>query len=138
MTGSRLIVPAFALLCLCSCRRPTSGEQFLAAPRNSYDYTVEVVDSLALFDFSFYTRVDGDEHVYAPLRFDIAWVAPADTVYRETVYMYAGDEKGKLQRYRSFVRFPATGKWKLKVSVSPELKGFRGLGLVWKERNGTR
>ena len=138
MTGSRLIVLACALLCLCSCKRPTSGEAFLAAPRNSYDFTLEVVDSLSSYDFSFYTRVDGDEHISAPLRFDIAWVAPTDTVYRETAYMYAGDGSGKLQRYRSYVRFPLTGEWTLKVSVSPELKGFRGLGLVWKERNGTR
>ena len=138
MTGSRLIVLACALLCLCSCARPTSGELFLAAPRNSYDFPVEVVDSLALYDFSFYTRVDGDEHSGAPLRLDISWVAPSDTVYRETVYMYAGDERGRLQRYRSFMRFPLAGEWTLKVSVSPEEKGFRGLGLVWKEKNGTR
>ena len=129
---------ACVLLCLCSCARPTSGELFLAAPRNSYDFPVEVVDSLSIFDFSFYTRVDGDEHVADPLRFDISWVAPSDTVYRETVYMYAGDENGKLQRYRSYMRFPQKGEWTLKVSVSPEVKGFRGLGLVWKEKNGTR
>lgn len=138
MTNSRLIALACALLCACSCARPTSGELFLAAPRNSYDFPVEVVDSLALFDFSFYTRVDGDEPDGDPLRLDISWVAPSDTVYRETVYMHAGDERGQLQRYRSYVRFPLTGEWTLKVSVSPEVKGFRGLGLVWKEKNGTR
>ena len=99
---------------------------------------MEVVDSLALYDFSFYTRVDGDEHAEDPLRLDISWVAPSDTVYRETVYMYAGDERGQLQRYRSYMRFPLTGEWMLKVSVSPQLDGFRGLGLVWKEKNGTR
>ena len=138
MTRSRLIVLACFLLCLCSCGRPTSGETFLTAPRNSYDFPLTVVDSLAYYDFSFYTRVDAETDAELPLRLDIAWAAPADTVYRETVYMYAGDEKGRLQRYRSAVRFPATGEWTLKVSVSPELKGFRGLGLVWKERNGTR
>ena len=138
MTSSRLIASACVLLLLCSCARPTSGETFLPAPRNSYDFTLQVVDTLSLYDFSFYTRVDGEEGVSEPLRFDISWVAPADTVYRETVYMYAGDEKGKLQRYRSYVRFPAAGEWTLKVGVSPEIKGFRGLGLVWKERNGTR
>ena len=135
---SRLIAFACALLCLSSCGRPTSGEMFLPAPRNSYDFPVDVQDSLAQYDFSFYTRVDDDERVCDPLRFDISWVAPTDTVYRETVYMYAGDEHGKLQRYRTYLSFPATGQWVLKVSVSPEMKGFRGLGLVWTERNGTR
>ncbi|MBR6458112.1 MAG: hypothetical protein IKS71_05895 [Bacteroidales bacterium] len=138
MARSRLTVIACILLCLCSCKRPTSGELFLPAPRNSYDFAVQVVDTLALYDFSFYTRVDGDGRVSDPLRLDIAWVAPADTVYRETVYMYPGDDRGKLQRYRSYMRFPAEGEWTLKVGVSPEIKGFRGLGLVWKERNGTR
>ena len=37
---------------------------FLPAPRNSYDFPVDVQDSLALYDFSFYTRVDDDERVY--------------------------------------------------------------------------
>ena len=99
-----------ALLCLCSCGRPTSGELFLPAPRNSYDYPISVVDSLALFDFAFFTRVD------------------------ETVYMLSGAENGTLERYRSYVRFPSAGQWMLKVSVSPEVKGFRGLGLTWKEK----
>ena len=138
MRSSRLIAAACILLCLCSCRRPTSGEIFLTAPRNSYDYPISVQDSLALYDFSFYTRLDGDEPIDEPLRLDISWVAPADTTYRETVWMYAGDERGKLQRYRTSVRFPACGQWTLKASVSPQMKGFRGLGLVWKEKDGTR
>ena len=125
---------ACLLLCLFSCKRPTSGELFLSAPRNSYDFPIAVEDTLAAYDFSFYTRMDGDEHITDPLRLDISWASPADTTYRETVYMYAGDENGKIQRYRSDVRFPAAGEWTLKVSVSPQLNGFRGLGLVWKER----
>ena len=96
-----------ALLCLCSCGRPTSGELFLPAPRNSYDYPISVVDSLALFDFAFFTRVDGDGSESLPVRLDVSWVSPADT---------------------------AAGQWMLKVSVSPEVKGFRGLGLTWKEK----
>lgn len=123
-----------ALLCLCSCGRPTSGELFLPAPRNSYDYPISVVDSLALFDFAFFTRVDGDGSESLPVRLDVSWVSPADTVYRETVYMLSGAENGTLERYRSYVRFPSAGQWMLKVSVSPEVKGFRGLGLTWKEK----
>ena len=111
---------------------------FLGAPRNSFDYPLAVEDTLTLYDLSFYTRMDGDEKVLEPLRLDIAWVAPADTLYRETVWMYAGDENGRLQRYRSDLRFPSAGEWTLKVSVSPQVKGFRGLGLVWKEKDGTR
>ena len=134
MRRSRLIALACLLLCVPSCKRPTSGELFLGAPRNSYDFPIVVEDSLAFYDFSFYTRMDGEERVQEPLRFDISWVSPADTIYRETVYMYAGDENGRLQRYRSYVRFPACGEWMLKVSVSPQTDGFRGLGFIWKER----
>ncbi|MBP5488841.1 MAG: hypothetical protein J6X77_04640 [Bacteroidales bacterium] len=130
---SRLLI-ALALVGLCSCGRPLSGELFLASPRNSYDFPLTVVDSLALYDFAFYTRVDGDGSVWQPVRLDISWVAPSETVYRETVYMLTGAEHGTLQRYRSYVRFPAAGQWTLKVAVSPEVEGFRGLGLTWKEK----
>lgn len=121
------------LACLISCERPTRGEIFLASPRNSYDFPVEVEDTLAFFDFGFYTRVDGDSRTDSPVRLDISWVAPNDSLYRETVWMMAGAGDGTLQKYRSYVRFPLSGKWLLKVGVSPEVRGFRGLGLVWEE-----
>ncbi|MBO4605804.1 MAG: hypothetical protein J5667_04630 [Bacteroidales bacterium] len=130
---SRLLI-ALAVVCFWSCARPVSGELFLAAPRNSYDFPILVVDSLAHFDFAFYTRVDSDDSVSEPVRLDITWVAPSDTVYRETVYMLTDTGEGTLQRYRSYVRFPSVGQWTLKVGVSPEVKGFRGLGLIWKEK----
>lgn len=134
MRRSRLIILACTFLGLSSCGRPTSGELFLPSPRNSYDFPVAVVDSLAMFDFAFYTRVDDDGVENAPLRLDIAWVSPADSVYRETVYMYSGGEDGTLERYRSYMRFPLSGQWTLRVRVTPEPKGFRGLGLTWKEK----
>lgn len=132
--GSRIASVAAALCLLAGCSRPTAGELFLPAPRNSYDFPVEVADSLASFDFSFFTRVDFGSKVSEPVRLDVAWVAPSDSsVWRETVYMLTGDEAGTLQRYRTGVTFPRTGEWTLKVSMSPEIKGLRGLGLVWKE-----
>ena len=132
--GGRIASVAAALCLLAGCSRPTAGELFLPAPRNSYDFPLTVEDSLAQYDFSFFTRVDFESKVSEPLRLDVAWGSPADSsVWRETVYMLAGSQDGTLQRYRTGVTFPRTGKWTLKVSMSPEIKGLRGLGLVWKE-----
>ena len=133
------IVPIAVALCLLAgCSRPMAGELFLNAPRNSYDFPVAVADSLSSYDFSFFTRVDSESKVSEPVRLDVVWVAPTDSMWRETVYMLTGSHDGTLQRYRTGVTFPSTGEWTLKVSLSPEIKGLRGLGLVWTENNGTR
>jgi len=129
----KVLTAIVTLLCLISCSRPTEGEMFLTAPRNSYDFPVEVVDSLSFYDFSFYTRVDSNSDMSYPVRLDISWVAPTDSIYRETVYMLTGNESGTVEKYRSYVKFPMLGSWTLKVSVTPEVEGFRGLGLIWKE-----
>ena len=137
-------IPAF-LLCLsllCSCSRPTGGEEFLPGLRNSYDFHIEVADTLALYDFSFYTRVDkaGKEAIgpREPLRLGIVWKEPSDSTYRETVWLQPEYFEGTVSTYRTGVRFPSAGEWVLSVSVTPQPRGFRGLGLVWDYCYGTR
>lgn len=137
-------VPALLLcLCLlCGCSRPTGGEIFVPAPRNAYQFCIPVEDSLAFYDFSFYTRVDksGREVLLPrePLRLGIVWKAPSDTLFRETVWLRPHYVKGTVCKYRTGVCFPQTGDWTLSVTITPQTKGFRGLGLVWNSYYGTR
>ena len=54
----RLLALLLGAVLLSSCSRPTGGEVFLPGPRNSHDFPLDVADTLAYYDFSFYTRVD--------------------------------------------------------------------------------
>ncbi len=137
---SRMITrPLKILLIACvsmlffSCSRPTEGEEFLSGKRESYDFTLPVEDSLSRYDLSFYTRIDGHGQIVRPLRLDVTWQSPQDSTCRETVYMPLSQKNLTVAKYRTSLRFPSSGNWALKVAVSPQEKGFRGLGLSWKE-----
>lgn len=133
--GNKFIVAAVCAFVLSACARPTQWEEFLTAPRGSYDFTINVKDSLALYDFSFYTRIDdGVKKMVYPLRLDIQWVSPSDSCYSETVYMNVKPKEVSENWYRTGLSFPSCGKWTLRVGVSPQTKEFRGLGLIWKEQ----
>lgn len=133
--GNKFIVAAMCAFVLSACARPTQWEEFLTAPRDSYDFTINVEDSLALYDFSFYTRIDdGVKKMVYPLRLDIQWVSPSDSCYSETVYMNVKPKEVSENWYRTGLSFPSCGKWTLRVGVSPQTKEFRGLGLIWKEQ----
>lgn len=135
MAMRRSIVLSLAFVLLFEgCSRPLEGEQFLPGRRESYDFTLEVFDSLSRYDFSFYTRTDSRSELLRPLRLDVSWVSPQDSAFCETVYLRPDREKVSVQQYRTAVVFPSCGKWTLRVAASPLEKGFRGLGLIWKER----
>ena len=138
----RLAALLLGAVLLGACSRPTGGEEFLPGPRNSYDFRLDVADTLAFYDFSFYTRVDktGREALapHEALRLGIVWRDPSDSTYRETVWMQPEYVGGTVSRYRTGVQFPQPGQWTLSVSVTPETGGLRGLGLVWQYYYGTR
>ena len=138
----RLAALLLGAVLLGSCSRPTGGEEFLPGPRNSYDFRLDVADTLAFYDFSFYTRVDKLGHkglgLREPLRLGIVWKDPSDSTYRESVWMQPEYIDGTVRKYRTGVRFPEPGQWVLSVSITPETEGLRGLGLVWNYYYGTR
>lgn len=132
---NKIICVIGCAIALSACARPTQWEEFRTAPRDSYDFTIDVEDSLVLYDFSFYTRVDaGIKKMVYPLKLDIQWVSPSDSCYSETVYMNVNTKEVTENWYRTGMSFPACGKWTLRVGVSPQTKEFRGLGLIWKEQ----
>lgn len=126
-----------ALLVLAGCSRPTAGEIFIPAPRNAYEYTLDVQDTLASYDLAFYTRIENPARE-VQLKFNIVWKDPSDSLYRETVYLRQGEEDAVVRNYRTGMHFPQEGEWTLYVTVTPEVRGFRGLGLVWNSYYGTR
>lgn len=131
----RLLAAALLAGMLCGCSRPLGGEQFILGPKDEYVFGIDVVDSLAYYDLSFYTRMEPKNGLAYPLKLEITWTSPADSSYRETVYMDT-DAQGKnavVRKYRSALRFPRSGRWTMSVDVSPQTEKFSGLGLIWNE-----
>ena len=123
---------------ICSCVRPSSTETFIpvdGADFGMYRYELDLTDSLATYDLSFYTRVDGA--VPGMLCLDVTWTSPVGDTFGETVYMHTGDSNGACEAYRTGVSPRMAGIWKLDVNIPDAPEGLRGLGLVCK-RNGTR
>lgn len=103
-----------------------------------FEFTVDMTDSLAVYDFDFYSRVDAPE-CPSDLLLMIRWISPLDSVFRENVYLplHPGEV---YEHYRPDVVPSAYGEWRMVVAC-PEaqgLEGFRGLGLVTVKRHGTR
>ena len=126
------------LLCLASCSEPTHGEKFVKGDRLYYEYTIPVTDSLAYYDLSFYTRVDNFKAGNCPLGLDLRWTSPADSLYYEKVWMRTGNTQGKVELYRSGMRFPLNGDWTLRIKAPDKPEGFCGVGVIWEKYYGTR
>ena len=135
----RILPIVIFMLALASCREPMSVETFIPGD-GPFEFTVDMTDSLAVYDFDFYSRIDSrPEDCPGSLLLMIRWVSPADSVFRESVYLpvRAGEV---YEHYRADVVPSVFGEWKLVVAC-PEasaVKGFRGLGLVTLKRHGTR
>ena len=127
------------LLLLAACREPSSVEQFIPAP-GPYEFQVEMSDTTVSYDFSFYTRLDGNPSELQaahelPLR--VTWISPSDSSYTENVYMPLTGRSSLFSRqvfqpYRAHVRPVQPGEWTLLVTI-PYADGreiLRGLGLT--------
>ncbi len=137
---SRPLLPLLLapLLAVC-CQQPRSAEQFIPAP-GPYVFRVDLSDTLAAYDLSFYTRLDGypqELQAAQELALNITWTSPSDSSYAERVYLPLTGRstlysRQVLQPYRAGVRPVEPGLWTLTVSV-PYAGGretLRGLGLV--------
>ena len=127
------------MLALASCREPMSTETFVAG-EGPYRFKVDLSDSLAVYDFDFYSRVDiHPEYCPSFLELKIRWVSPDKEESREIVYLplYSGQV---YEHYRADMVPSVYGEWTLIVAApdAASIKGFRGLGLVTKKRHGAR
>ncbi len=118
---------------------PLSVEQYITAP-GPYEYQIDMADSTASYDFSFYTRLDGypsqlEKAGELPLR--ITWTSPSGDLFTENVYLPLEGRSSLFSRqvyqpYRANIRPEEPGTWKLTVAI-PYSEGrevLQGLGLV--------
>jgi len=111
---------------LCSCGRPASYEEFIRcdeAPGGIYSFSLDIPDTLASYDLSFYTS-SMDE----ALQLEISWGS-----LRETVWFPQHKDRAL---YRSGIRPGARMELRIKAIDPP--KRFRGLGIILEQKDGTR
>ena len=140
-----------------SCSRPTSVEQFIDVDKREanglYRYTLDLSDSLATYDISFYSRIDANRLKFTHAKdfsLMVTLIAPSGQRYRETVYFGVFDESAGsnffssqyVKPYRTGLVPVEYGIWEMNVLVNSgaEVAGLRGLGVVCKKHlpDGTR
>ena len=140
-----------------SCARPDSVEQYVGMeqrePNGLFRYSVDLSDTLATYDITFYSRIDAGRQRMVEARdfpLMVTWTSPSGQRYRETVYFDVSDEaKGSsfytsqyLKPYRTGLVPVESGVWDMTVHINAgnEVPGFRGLGVICKKNlpHGTR
>jgi hypothetical protein len=133
-----------------SCSRPTSSEQFVSVDKREanglYRFTLDMSDSLAAYDVSFYSRIDANRLKFTHAKdfsMMVTWIAPSGQRYRETVYFGVFDESAGsnffssqyVKPYRTGLVPVEYGVWEMNVLVNSgaEVPGLRGLGVVCKK-----
>lgn len=140
---NKLGIIVLFLLSVLSCRQPAAMEYFVAGETGPFEFTVDLSDSTAVYDFELYTRLDGrhrdiESDVETPLT--LTWQAPSDSLYLETVYLpLKGGEETFYSRqvrapYRSGVVPSEAGIWTIRATLPLSVPGLRGLGLIVRRR----
>lgn len=135
----RALIPFAICLLLASCTRPAQSEDFIRADKADggvYSFPVDMADSLASYDFWFYSRLAAGRRDNVELR--VSWVAPSGRSLYETVYMERVDSRGVRELYRSGMVPSEYGEWTVNVRPVDPGKGFLGLGLICRRNDGTR
>lgn len=145
LVWSLLIVPVFS-----SCRKPSVYERFVqnndCTEAGVYDFVVDMSDSLATYDVSLYTRVDGDhsgENTSVGVLVDVAWKSPSGIVYSEKVYFPFSEgteffSRQAVMPYRVDTVPVEYGLWELSLRPQVDIAGLRGWGVKCVRKNGTR
>ena len=123
------------LAAVISCQKPDRGSEFIKGERAAYEFVLEDVDSLALYDISLYTSPK-TRNIIAPasLPLEIRWVSEESDIYVERVVMEVSSRR---QPYREGVLFPLGGRWRLVIYLQDGADAINGLGITWR-RYGTR
>ncbi len=123
------------LVTVFSCQKPDRGSEFIKGERAAYEFVLEDVDSLALYDISLYTSPKTENNVApASLPLDVRWVSPESDIHVERVVMEISSRR---QPYREGVLFPLGGRWRLVIYPQDGAEAINGLGITWR-RYGTR
>lgn len=139
MARRGLFVAMLAVLIVSAgCSRPSSYEKFITISRSVggiYSFELDLSDSLALWDLSFYTRSTASDTLSLPLL--VLWESPSGGEFQETVYMAPPRDGYSKELYRSAFGVQEPGLWKLHVRPLAIPRGFCGLGIIC-VNNGTR
>lgn len=131
MMRGALVAAACSVMLIAACGEPSSRELFIRSDGSGeYTFAVEMTDSAATYDLSFYTAIDHplmQPDTLGSFRMKLLWRSPSGRYFSETVY-YPADSAAV--RYRSGLVPAENGSWELQVSISPEPPGMRGMGLV--------
>ena len=129
------LLPLLLMIGLLSgCAQPSSFEQFIRSDKSGeYTFTLNLADTLSAYDLSFFTAIDRpmlkDTLTSFPLK--VVWRSPSGRYLSETVYYPADSLR---VRYRSGIIPSEEGDWTLTVSLDPEPRGLRGLGIICARR----
>ena len=132
------LLPIFLVAVLAvSCRQPDTVEQFIRG-EGPYTFSVDMTDSTATYAFDVFTRVDATQ-CPAEICLEMAWKAPCDSVFTETVYLPMTGPSSYFFHdayapYRDRVVPAEWGLWELVITVPEQPEGFRGMGLVTKKQ----
>ena len=142
------LVPYLAVLCLlASCSHPSMVEDFRSvAERDSlgrFCYSLDMTDSAAVYDISFYTRLDCTKKQFetiGDIRIDVELLSPSGLSYEEAVYLpvneFKSDRKGTYDccvAYRKDLLPVEWGVWTMNLTLE-DLKGLRGMGVIKSKR----
>ena len=140
----RAMVLAFAAtIALASCSTPIVSEDF--RPRSERDtsgrycFDLDMSDSLATYDISFYTRIDCGTKLFAALPdipVNVELVSPSGYSFTESVFLAKSSfDIGRpgsfdiLTDYRVDCVPFEYGCWKMFLAL-PDIRGLRGLGVI--------
>ena len=151
-----MLLTAVLLAAAVSCARPESVEQYIGAdqtpPNGLYHFSLDLSDSLATYDLSFYTRIDAGRLRMAEAKdfpLSLTLTSPSGRRYRETVFFLVDEtQRGSdfyssqyVKPYRTGLVPVEWGEWEMSVQVNGgnEVQGLRGLGIICKKNlYGTR
>ena len=131
-----LFLTALTLSAL-SCREPSIRENFVKSSKISgdgrYHFDVDFSDSLALYDISFYSKLD---EVTSTVSFPVTvhWKSPSGWSFSERVYWNPTQE---VVQYRTDIAPRELGTWDLSVYIG-EYPPLCGLGIITERKDGTR
>ena len=137
------------LSCLlgCACNPPGGEESFVRTGSKGedgmYHFSLDLSDSTATYDISFYSRIDCNNLKIASLRdfpMTVFWTSPSGRRYSEKVYFpiqsySAGSDFYSHQYvvpYRSGLVPAERGVWDIAVRIDSDslIPGFRGIGMT--------
>ena len=130
-----------------SCESPSSVEQFVRIRAKGddglYHYTLDLSDSTARYDVSFYSRIDCNNLKISSLNdflIAVTWISPSGRKYAESVNFAVHDispgsdfySHQYVIPYRSGLAPVEWGLWEmtLRVDSDSRIPGFRGMGVV--------